>query len=186
MKKIILSNEEIVAICKRLAAELKEKFKDSNTVPIFVGVLKGALPFMMELIKHYDGPMYIDFIQVSSYQGQDSTGTIILKRDVTTPLKGKDVVVIEDIVDTGFTMNYLVKYLKDKYEPNSLTTVALLDKKCQRKLPFDLDLYGKEIPNEFVVGFGFDYDELLRNVPYIFVPDENDLAEWNRINKENK
>ena len=81
---------------------------------------------------------------------------------------------------------YLVKYLKDKYEPNSLTTVALLDKKCQRKLPFDLDLYGKEIPNEFVVGFGFDYDELLRNIPYIFVPDENDIAEWNRINEKNK
>lgn len=185
MEKIILSNEEIVSICKDLAAKLKEKFANSNQCPIFVGVLKGALPFMMELIKHYDRPMYIDFIQVSSYQGQDSTGTIILKRDVTTPLKGKDVVVIEDIVDTGFTMNYLVKYLNDKYQPNSITTVALLDKKCQRKLPFDLDLYGKEIPNEFVVGFGFDYNELLRNVPYVYVPSKEEIETLDALNKEN-
>ena len=181
MKKIVLSNEQIVEICKKMADELYNRFKDSERVPIFLGVMKGALPFMMELIKHYKGQMYIDFIQVSSFQGTESTGTILLKKDVTMDLTGRDVVVIEDIVDTGFTMNYLVKYLEDSYAPHSITSVALLDKKCQRKLPFELDLYGLEIENEFVVGFGFDYDELHRNVPYIFVPEENEIKEWNKI-----
>ena len=185
MEKMILSNEEIVEICKRLAGNLKEKFKDSEKVPVFVGVLKGALPFMMELIKHYDAPMYIDFIQVSSYENQESTGTIILKRDVTTSLKDRDVVIIEDIVDSGFTMNYLVKYLDDTYSPKSITTVALLDKKCQRKLPFELDLFGKEVANEFVVGFGFDYNELLRNTPYIYVPTKEEIENLDALNKAN-
>ncbi len=180
MKKIILSHEEIVNICKHLALKLKEKFSKNNTAPIFIGVLKGSLPFMMELIKHYDGPMYMDFIQVSSYQSNEQSGTIVLKKDLTSPIKDKDIVIVEDIVDSGFTMNYLVKYLQDNYSPRSITTVALLDKKCKRKLPFSLDYYGKEIGNDFVVGFGFDYDELSRNTPYIFVPDENDIEYLNR------
>ena len=185
MKKIILSNEQIVDICKRLASELEERFANTDSVPVFVGVVKGALPFMFELIKHYTKPMYIDFVQVSSYQNQESTGTIVLKKDVTTPLKDRDVVIIEDIVDTGFTMNYLVKFLKEHYNPNSITTVALLDKKCKRKLPFELDHFGMEVGDEFVVGFGFDYDELERNTPYIFVPDEKQIETWNKLNKDN-
>ena len=184
MKKIILTNEQIVEICKKMAEELHSRLKDAKKLPIFIGVMKGALPFMMELIKHYNGDMLIDFIQVSSFQGTESTGTILLKRDVTMDLRGRDIVIVEDIVDTGFTMNYLVKYLDESYAPHSITTVALLDKKCKRKMPFELDLYGLEIGDEFVVGFGFDYDELHRNVPYIFVPNQEEIPEWNELLKK--
>ena len=166
MKKIVLSNEQIVEICKKMADELYNRFKDSERVPIFLGVMKGALPFMMELIKHYKGQMYIDFIQVSSFQGTESTGTILLKKDVTMDLTGRDVVVIEDIVDTGRTLSYLLEMLSQR-KPKSLRLCTLLDKPDRRVAEVDVDYTGFQIPDEFVVGYGLDYAQKYRNLPYI-------------------
>lgn len=181
MKEIVLSNEEIQETVKRIAKELEEKFKNSDKTPIFVGVLKGALPFMMDLVKYYEGDLIEDFIQVSSYEGTASTGVIHLKKDLSTDVKDKDLVIIEDIIDTGTTLSYLKQYLQIKYQPRSITLVTLLDKKPLRKVDLDADIKGITLTkNQFLVGYGLDYNELCRNVPYIFIPDEDDLARWNQ------
>ncbi len=186
MKKIILSENEILEICKSIAHQLENKYKFSDSIPVFVGVMKGAIPFMMDLLKVYTLPVMIDFIQVSSYNGTESTGTIVLKKDVSLNLKDKDVVLVEDIVDSGLTMNFLKEFILKKYSPKSITTVALLDKKCQRKIPFELDYIGKEIPNEFVIGYGLDYNDLGRNVPFVFVPEEKEIREYDLALQKNR
>lgn len=180
MKKMILNADEIKEINKRIGSELSNKFSSSTLAPIFIGVMKGALPFMMDLIREVSIDIELDFIQVSSYRGTETTGTIIMKRDVSCNITNRDIVLIEDIVDTGFTMNYVVKYLQDKYKPASITTVSLLDKKCKRKMPFTVDFTGKDIEDEFVVGYGLDYKEILRNKKDIFVPTEEEILELDR------
>lgn len=184
MKEIVLTNNEIQETVKRIAEELFEEFGTSDKIPIFVGVLKGALPFMMDLVKYYKGDMVQDFIQVSSYEGTESTGVIHLKKDLSVDVKDKDLVLIEDVIDTGTTLSYLKQYLQIKYQPRSITLVALLDKKALRKVDLEADIKGITFTkNQFLVGYGLDYNELCRNTPYIFIPDEDDL---NRRNKELK
>lgn len=187
MKKIVLNEEEIQENVKRCAKELETKFKNSDEIPVFIGVLKGALPFMMDLLKYYNLPIIEDFIQVSSYSGTSSTGVIHLKKDISEDVKGKDIVLIEDIIDTGTTLNYLKQYFKIKYQPRSITIVTFLDKKPLRKVDLEADIVGVSLnKNEFLCGYGLDYNEIVRNVPYIFVPDENEVSEWNEIlNKNN-
>ena len=181
MIKKLLDEKEIQEICKRIADTINESLKDKKTLPIFIGVMKGALPFMFDLMKYINHPCLEDFIQVSSYEGQSSTGKITLKKDLSYDITNRDVFIIEDIVDTGVTMNYLKEYLLSKYSPASLTTISLLDKKCKRKVPFEVDIVGKEIPNEFVVGYGLDYNELGRNVPYILVPSKEEIEEYDNL-----
>lgn len=188
MKEIVLSHDEIVQICTRLAKELEERFKNSDTIPVFVGVLKGACPFFMELIKHYSLPMKTDFIQVSSYDGTSSTGVIHLKQDISIDIRNKDVVLIEDIIDTGLTLSYLKQYIEIKYNPKSVTVVTLIDKKPLRRVDFKCDHVGVTLnENKFLVGFGFDYKEVLRNVDYVYVPSKKEIAELDKlISKDNK
>lgn len=182
MKEIVLSESEIQEVVKSCAEKLKERFKDSDQVPIFIGVLKGALPFMFDLMKYYDLPVVEDFIQVSSYSGVESTGVIHLKKDVSEDIKNKDIVLIEDIVDTGTTLNYLKQYLQIKYQPRSITICSLLDKKPLRKVDLEADIVGVSLTkNQFLVGYGLDYYEICRNINYVFVPDEEDLKTWNEI-----
>lgn len=182
MKEIVLSESEIQEVVKSCAEKLKERFKDSDQVPIFIGVLKGALPFMLDLMKYYDLPVVEDFIQVSSYSGVESTGVIHLKKDVSEDIKNKDIVLIEDIVDTGTTLNYLKQYLQIKYQPRSITICSLLDKKPLRKVDLEADIVGVSLTkNQFLVGYGLDYYEICRNINYVFVPDEEDLKTWNEI-----
>lgn len=186
MKEIVLSEEEIQEAVKSCADKLKEKFKDSDSVPVFIGVLKGALPFMFDLLKYYDLPVIEDFVQVSSYSGVESTGVIHLKKDVSEDIKNKDVVLIEDIVDTGTTLSYLKQYLQIKYQPRSITICSFLDKKPLRKVDLEADIVGVSLTkNQFLVGYGLDYYELFRNVNYIFVPDESDLDSWNKLIEKN-
>lgn len=185
MLKTILSEQEIKDICKRIAKQIEDKYKNEKTIPIIIGVMKGALPFMMDLVKNITTPCMIDFIQVSSYEGEKSSGTITLKKELTYDINNKDIIVIEDIIDTGITMDYLKKYFETNYSPKSITMVALLDKKCKRVVPFDADIIGKEIGNEFVLGYGLDYNELGRNYPYVFVPTKEEIKELDKI-LENK
>lgn len=187
MKEIVLNEQEIQDAVKRVAEKLKEKFKDSKSIPVFIGVLKGAIPFMMDLLKYYDLPLVEDFIQVSSYDGTSSTGVIHLKKDITENVKNKDIVIIEDIVDTGTTLSYLKQYFKIKYQPKSITIVSFLDKKPLRKVDLEVDIAGVALTkNQFLVGYGLDYNEIKRNTPYIFIPDEEEIDSWNKLLKENE
>lgn len=181
MRKIILSNEDIQNICKLIGSQLSTRYRFNDTPPVFIGVMKGAIPFLTDLVNHCDIPLFIDYIQIGSYNGTESTGTVILKKDVTLDIRNKDIVIVEDVVDSGISMNFLVDYFNKKYQPKSIVTVALLDKKSNRKIPFELDFYGKEVGNEFLMGYGLDYYDLWRNTKEVFVPSQDEVDEWDRI-----
>jgi hypoxanthine phosphoribosyltransferase len=184
MRKVVLTNDEIQKICKLIGNQLATRYRFNEHPPVFIGVMKGAIPFMMDLIKNVDIPLFIDFMQVSSYNGTESTGTVIIKKDLSLDIKDQDVVIIEDIVDSGISMNFLVDYLKRKYQPKSIVTVALLDKRIARKIPFELDYRGLEVEGGFLVGYGLDYNELFRNTTEIFIPDQEEIASWDLLLKK--
>ena len=167
--KILIHHKEIIEICKDIGEQLTEKFKGKT--PIVACVLKGACPFHSELIKHIDLDMVLDYIQVSTYAGTKSTGKITLKKDLEFDITSKDVIIVEDIVDTGFTLKSLDAELK-KRKPNSLTYVTLLDKPSRRTVDFTPDYIGKTIDNLFVIGFGLDLDEKYRNLKDVCIFDE--------------
>lgn len=167
--RTLIEHNEIVEICKSLGKKLTEKFQGKE--PIVACVLKGACPFHSELIKHINLDMKLDYIQVSSYSGTETTGKLTIKKDLEFDITGQDVIIVEDIVDTGITLFNLDKYLKEK-KPNSITYVTLLDKPSRRKVEFNADLVGKTIDNLFVIGFGLDLDEKYRNLKDICVYDE--------------
>lgn len=168
--KVLIPHQEIVEMCKRIGSELSAKFKDKT--PIVVCTLKGACPFHSELIKHMDIDMELDYIQISSYVGTESTGKTTLKQDLSLDIKNRDVIVVEDIVDTGITLQSLKKILLAK-EPKSLTFVTMLDKPSRRKVDIKADYIGKAIDDLFVIGFGLDLDEKYRNLKDVCVYDEN-------------
>ena len=115
MKDIVVSEKELHEICKRLGHELTERYKDNVLPPVFIGVMKGALPFMMDLIREVECPILTDYVTISSYMGKESTGVIKLKKDIDTDLTGRDVVIVEDIIDTGVTLEWFKEYLKNNY-----------------------------------------------------------------------
>lgn len=147
-----------------IGAELTKKFKDKKVVAICV--LKGSFMFYSDLIRNIDADITCEFFGVSSYQGMSSSGEVKVTLDLTQPIEGKHVILIEDIVDTGLTMNYLKTTLLAR-NPASLTTVALLEKPEALKVPCKIDYVGFKITNEFVVGYGLDYQGYYRNLPFI-------------------
>jgi len=187
-KNVILSREEIHEICVRIAGELDERFAKSNVeLPIFIGVLKGSLNFMMDLIREVKHPIKTDYIQVSSYQGTSSTGAVILKKDISCPITGKTVVIIEDVIDTGLTMKYLVGYLKEKYSPKEVIIVSMFDKKHMRKADLSIDYAGKILTDDaFLIGYGLDYNELFRNLPDVLGATKEDIEAADKLLKENQ
>lgn len=169
IKKILFNHEEIVVASKRIAKQIEEDYKNAEKEPVVLCTLKGALPFMAELIKHIDIHIVTDFIDVASYHGgTSSTGSIILRKDVTMDLENRDVIIVEDIVDTGRTLKHLVTYLKER-NVKSVACASLIDKPEARLVDVQADYVGVESPNEFLVGFGLDYEEKYRNLPYIGV-----------------
>lgn len=182
MREVIISPEEIQKITKECASKLEKKFENSKEIPIFIGVLKGALPFMMDLMKYYSLPCKEDYVEISSYSGTSSTGVLHLKKDVTQDIENRDIVIIEDIVDTGLTLNYLSEYLKIKHKPRSITVCCFIDKKFARKIKFEADIVGYTLTeNKFLVGYGLDYYEICRNINYVFIPTKEDLDERNSL-----
>lgn len=150
-----------------LADELYKVYGDEEVV--FVSVLKGAIFFTVDLAKKFKGDARIDFLRVSSYEGENSTGKINLKIALKEEnIKGKNVLIVEDIIDTGKTMKFLLQYVKD-LGAKSVRSCSLLDKKSRRTENIDADYIGFEIPDLFVIGYGLDYDEKYRNLPYIGV-----------------
>ena len=167
IKEVLLTEEQIQSKVKEFAAILSEEYADKN--PVFVGVLKGVVMFYADVIRNITVPCQMDFMWVSSYgSGSVSTGNMIVKRDVSENLKGRHVVILEDIFDTGNSLDFVYKHLLSK-EPASLKICTLLDKPERRNpaVTLQADYVGFTIPNEFVVGYGLDYNEHYRNLPYV-------------------
>jgi hypoxanthine phosphoribosyltransferase len=175
--KVLISQEDIAKRVRELGAEITRDFAGQSV--IFVGVLKGAAIFLADLARQVELDATFDFIGVSSYgnrpsperelkSGWDSTGEVRLLKDVDHSMKNKNVILVEDILDTGLTMTYLKKMLLAR-QPRSLKVAALLDKPSRRKLPLEGDYVGFKIPDEFVVGYGLDYAERYRNLADICV-----------------
>ena len=167
IKKVMISHDEIVDAAKKLGAQLTKDYQDKN--PILVGVLKGSVPFMAELVKHIDTHVELDFMVVSSYHGgTSSSGVINIKKDVDQDVSGRHVLFIEDIIDTGQTLKNLRDMFKDR-NVASVKIATLLDKPEGRVVEIEADYTCFTIPNEFVVGYGLDYNENYRNIPYVGV-----------------
>lgn len=157
-----LKNDELQEIVKATALKIYEDYKDE--VPVFIGVLNGVIMFFSDLMKHYPGNCEIAFIQMSSYVGTESTGIVYQKMELTKDIKDRHIILMEDIVDTGNTVESLVRYFKETQRPKSVKIASLLLKPDVYKKEFKIDYVGKEIPNKFVLGYGLDYDELGRNL----------------------
>ncbi|HEU9339224.1 TPA: hypoxanthine phosphoribosyltransferase [Streptococcus pneumoniae] len=167
IKKVLVSHDEITEASKKLGAQLTKDYAGKN--PILVGILKGSIPFMAELVKHIDTHIEMDFMMVSSYHGGTaSSGVINIKQDVTQDIKGRHVLFVEDIIDTGQTLKNLRDMFKER-EAASVKIATLLDKPEGRVVEIEADYTCFTIPNEFVVGYGLDYKENYRNLPYIGV-----------------
>ena len=166
--KVLITSEQIQARIRELGEELKRDYGDKN--PVFVGVLKGVVVFYADMIRAFDAPCQLEFMRISSYKGTQSTGNMVVRQDVAEDLNGRDVVILEDILDTGRSLRFTVDYLRFKGAA-SVKVCTLLDKP-EGRLPginMEADYVGFTIPNEFVVGYGLDYNEQYRNLPYVGV-----------------
>ena len=167
IEKISITEEEIDGCCAKLAKVLSEDYAGKS--PIFVGLLKGSVPFMANLIKYLEiDDMEIDFMDVSSYAGTTSTNNVRILKDLDADIGGKDVVIVEDIVDSGLTIKVITSLLKQR-GANSVEVCSLLNKQSRRTVDVTPKYVGFEVENEFFVGYGLDYNEKYRQLPYIGV-----------------
>lgn len=162
--KTLLTREEVEKRIKELAKEIEKDYCGKDL--LVIGLLKGSIMFMSDLIKEMDLPVMMDFMSVSSYSGTTSTGVINVLKDTDISVKDKDVLIVEDIIDTGLTLSHVKKLLEDR-GAKSLKICTLLDKPSRRTIEMKGDYVGFEIPDEFVVGYGLDYDQHHRNLPYV-------------------
>ncbi|MGM0501305.1 MAG: hypoxanthine phosphoribosyltransferase [Bacillota bacterium] len=169
-EEILIDEEELESRIKVLGEEITAEYDKSDDI-IMVCILRGAFMFMADLARHINLPVVLDFMDVTSYEGgTETTGDVRIIKDLEESIEGKDVLIIEDIIDTGLTLKHVVKMLETR-SPASIKICTLLDKPERRtEKQVQVDWNGFEIPNKFVVGYGLDYDEKYRNVPYIFVP----------------
>jgi len=166
--RILISQEQIQEKIRELGKQITEDYKDKDNV-LLVGVLKGAFIFMADLIRNIDLPLHVDFMAVSSYGASTkSSGVVRILKDLEHDVEGKNLLIIEDIVDSGLTLSYMCNILKSR-NPESIKICALLDKPSRRQVDIEVDYLGFEIPDYFVVGYGLDYGEKYRNLPYICV-----------------
>ena len=170
VERVLVSEEEIEEITRRIAAKINEDYKDSGKQLLIVCILKGSLMFTSALMKRINLPVEIDFMRVSSYgAGTKSSGNIIIKLNLERKdLHERDILIIEDIVDSGRTLNALTTHFRE-IGVKSVRTCTLLDKPSRREVDFTPDYIGKEIPDEFVVGYGLDYAENYRTLPYVAI-----------------
>jgi len=160
-----ISEDKIQKKVKEMGEAITKKFKGQDVIAVCV--LKGSFVFYSDLIRHIDTDIHCEFFGVSSYHGgTSSSGEVKVTLDLAGPVEGKHVILVEDIVDTGLTMNYLKNAIQSR-KPKSLTTISLLEKPDALKVPCEIDMVGFKIPNDFVVGYGLDYQGYYRNLPYI-------------------
>jgi hypoxanthine phosphoribosyltransferase len=168
VSEILLSEEQIQAKVRELGRRISEDFAGRELT--LVSVLKGSLPFMADLMRSITIPVQIDLMEVSSYGGTatESSGLVRILKDLSSSIDGRHVLIVEDIIDTGLTLNYLVRYLRGK-NPASLKICTLLDKPARRIVEIAIDYRGFEIPDQFVIGYGLDYGEAYRNLRFVGV-----------------
>ncbi len=165
IEKVLITEEELQDKIKELASQLEQEYKDK--FPLAVGVLKGAMPFMSDLLKRIDAHLEMDFMDVSSYGNSTvSSGEVKIIKDLDASVEGRDILIIEDIIDSGLTLSYLAELFRYR-KAKSISIVTLLDKPTGRKADITPDYTGFIVPDEFVVGYGLDYAERYRNLPYI-------------------
>ena len=165
IEEVLYSEEEISAVVKDLGAQLTKEYEGKN--PLVIGVLKGAVMFMTDLSRATDCDLELDFMDVSSYgAGMESSGDVKILKDLDTTVDGRDLLIVEDIIDTGRTLSYLIEIFKYR-KAKSIKVVTLMDKKERREVDLEADYIGINVPNEFVVGYGLDFNEKYRNLPYI-------------------
>ncbi len=166
VERVLISEEEIDKRCKEIGAQISKDY--SGKTPVVLGLLKGSIPFMAELIKHLSIDCEIEFMAVSSYSGTESNGDVKIVKDLDRSIIGEDVIIVEDIVDTGKTLEKVKELLYSK-GANSVTVASLLDKPDRRIIDIEAEYVGFVIPNEFVVGFGLDFNQKYRNLPFVGV-----------------
>jgi hypoxanthine phosphoribosyltransferase len=167
---ILFTRDEIEATVDKLAAEISQDYLSKN--PILIAVLKGSFMFLADLIRRLDFPLEVEFIRLSSYGGgRESSGEIKVVQDIQSEVRGRHVLVIEDIIDTGLTAGFLLDYLCRK-KPASLKLCVLTDKPARRKTPVNIDYRGLTVPDKFIVGYGLDWDERFRHLPNIYVVED--------------
>ncbi|MGZ6213391.1 MAG: hypoxanthine phosphoribosyltransferase [Candidatus Limnocylindria bacterium] len=167
VEEVLLTGEEVQARVAELGAQLAADYAGRD--PVLVSVLKGSIIFLADLVRAMPIPLSIDLMEVSSYgSSTESSGQVRILKDLSTSIEGREVLVVEDIIDTGLTLNYLLRYLHDK-GPASIRICCLLDKPARRLAPIEIDYRGFTIADRFVIGYGLDYGERYRNLPYIGV-----------------
>ena len=164
IQSILISEEELKAKVKEIGEKISEDYQGKT--PIFVGVLKGCFIFMSDLVRSVSINCSMDFMAVSSYSGTKTTGAVKINKDLSEDICGRDVIIVEDILDSGVTLNYLKSYLMVR-KPASIRIVTLMDKPSRRKADVFADYSCFEVPDAFVVGYGLDYNEKYRNLPYV-------------------
>ncbi len=165
IKEVLFSEQDINKRIEELGMQISKDYE--GKFPLLVCILRGAFMFLADLVRKIDIPMSVDFMAISSYGGKtDSTGQVKILKDLDTSIKNRHVLIVEDIVDTGLTMDAVTRLLGTR-KPASLKIASLLDKEERRLIPIKVDYYGFKVPNEFVVGYGLDYEEKYRNLPFI-------------------
>ena len=170
--KLLISESEIKKRVKVLANKINEDYKGKN--PIFIGILNGCYVFMADLLREIELDVEVDFVKIRSYEGDSSTGTIKFRKDISADINARDIIIVEDIIDSGFTINFLVNRLRNS-GPKSVAVATALFKNEVAKLDFDVDYVGFEIPPEFVVGYGLDYNEKYRHLKDVMVMEPEDI-----------
>jgi hypoxanthine phosphoribosyltransferase len=168
VSEVLLTEEQIAAKVAELGKRISDDYAGRQLT--LVSVLKGSLPFMADLMRSITLPLRIDLMEVSSYGGTatESSGLVRILKDLSAPIEGRDVLLVEDIIDTGLTLNYLLRYLRGK-KPSSIKVCSLLDKPARRLVEIPLEYVGFEIPDAFVVGYGLDFGEVYRNLRFVGV-----------------
>ena len=166
IERVLISAEELEAHVAEIGAQISRDFEGKD--PIFIGVLKGCFIFMADLMRHVSIKCSMDFMAVSSYSGTTSTGAVKINKDLSEDIEGRHIIIVEDILDSGVTLNYLKNFLMVR-NPASISIATLMDKPARRKADVYADYSCFEIPDAFVVGYGLDYNERYRNLPYIGV-----------------
>ncbi len=166
VKSVLVARDQIKEMCQRLGAEITADYKDEDIV--LICVLRGAVVFLADLMRYIERPCEIDFLSVSSYCGTESTGIVKIIKDLDDSIEGRNVIIVEDIIDSGLTLSHLIEMLRVR-KPRSIRICTAFNKPNRRKANVKVDYIGMDIPDEFVVGYGLDYDGQYRNLPDICI-----------------
>ena len=185
MKKLVMSENEIQEVCKYLGAKISKDLASETKPPLILCVLKGAVNFTADLTKNITIPIFMDYIQISSYSGRKSTGDIKLIHNLRFDIKDRVVLIVEDVIDTGVSMEYLIHHLLANYQPKKVLVCAMFDKINARKASVRVDYAGKILTeNDFLIGYGLDYNEFDRNLPYVYIPTEEEIAHFDELSRK--